>query len=590
MIQTTEMIQLEDRRKFIKLGKDFFFHNPDAIFDPIDESQKTHKLLSLDLPSNIAEPFLSIENLTLYLIDYLKFMRNKNSDFAQNKETLSNYLLRWFFSKSNTEKEAIFHSLIKFGSGSDLSLFDELLLSSFLIREKKSIKEPKFIKNKVELLNSLNDTQQARAFGFWIMIVKSFYHISMSEWEAALYSINDLEHFNSYSPNATFYKCHIMLAINNFEQAEELIEKIAAYDLKRLEYAIDNFNFKAFDFFLQNSFLQNTFALNDGPLLFNKLSTVNFIIQKKIELLPKISKMVKDLDLDRLKEFKDDNLINHLSFIIHIINRYAGSKNYHFLSSLEYLEKKIKFIISGLIHGVTDKYDMLINNILCRYDEKINRNNDLLKTLEENRDEYLKKIESKIQKLLGDFQIKINNEIQFYENQIANFETDYNHSSFNSLKNSFIYNGLLSLFVLLSGGFAEYSNSYLTDIANFTSIVSIVIMGGLKWGAIAFFIGLIISMYLLFAQMHKKFILKNNLIRKISNLSSEKERGIAEIKNRIEQEKRDQIDRYEFSKKRFTEEIESLKASKEQDRKSLIDKFGTEKNELIAPLKVLIKD
>lgn len=248
------------------------------------------------------------------------------------------------------------------------------------------------------------------------------------------------------------------------------------------------------------------------------------------------------------------------------------------------MHNSIKTVINELITNVEKKYQSLISDLLLRYDEKINTNRDLLKTLEENNIEIHKKDEVKAQKIMKEYETKLDSELKYYEKQLENFESNSSNSSVNSLKNSLIYSGLFSLFVLLSGGFAEYSNSYLTDIANITSIISIVVMGGFKWGAISFIIGIIISVFILVSTMHSQYAAKNNLIQRISNLNVEKERGKVTIKEKYEQRKKHQQEKYEASKTRLLEEIESYKTSKEEERIKLEEKFKEEKSAISTPL------
>ncbi len=589
MILTLQEIQLEDRRKFSRLGKEYFFFDPKNEFDPLKESQKYHKFFSLNLPDDISEIFLSKENITLYLLDYYKFAQMKKISLTPSKEIIRDYLFKWFLSKTIGEKEISFLSLLKFSKANNLSFYDELMLTSFLIRERKSIKDLSLIESKFDHLTTLENLEQNPYLTFLMNLIKSIYHIELGQFETALYTLNDIENNKGFSPNATFYKTQLALEAENIELAESLVDSIIDFDLKRLEFAVNNFNLKAYDLVLNNSFLQKYFLLDAGPLLSEKIGTLNITVQKKFELLPKISTITKSLAVKEFTEFTNESSKSKLTFVDLIMARYGNSKSYFFLATLDYLHSNTKKIITELLQNVEHKYLGLIDELLKRYDDKVNTNKDLLKTLEENNIDFQKKDELKAQKTMSEYEARVSDEIKYYEHQLEYFESDSNQSSFNTLKNSLIYSGLFSLFVLLSGGFAEYSNSYLTDIANIGSVISIVIMGGMKWGAISFIIGVFISIFMLISTMHSRYTAKSNLIQRISNLNVEKDRGKATIKEKYEQRKKHQQEKYEISKTKLLEEIESYRITKEEERLKLEEKFLEEKTALTNPLEELLK-
>ena len=589
MILTLQKIQLEDRRKFGRLGKEYFFFDPENKFDPLKESQTFHQFFSQNLPDNLSEIFISKNNFPLYLFDYYKYALAKKISNIPSKDIVRDYIIKWFLSKTTGEKEIAFLSLLKFSKGNNLSFYDELMLASFLIREKHSIKDQSLIDSKFEYLASRESLEQNSHLIFLMLLLKSIYCLETGQFETALYSLNEIESNIGFSANAIYYKTQVALESEDIELAEKLIDRIMEFDLSRLEFAVNNFNIKAYDLFLHNSFLQKYFLLDAGPLLSENISTLNLAIQQRCELIPKITNIAKLLSSQSLVEFKNEASIAKLTFVDLIMSRYGNSKSYYFFSSLDFIYSNLKSITKELMQNVDLKFNKLIDELLQRYDDKIITNNDLLKTLEENNIEFQKKDEVKQQKIVSDFEAKVNHELKYYETQLEHFESESNQSSFNSLKNSLIYSGLFSLFVLLSGGFAEYSNGYLTDIANIGSIISIVIMGGMKWGAISFIIGIIVSIFILISSVHSRYAAKNSLIQRISNLNVEKERGRATIRTKYEQRKKHQQEKYELSKTKLMQEIDSYRASKNEERTKLEEKYMEEKTSLRKPLEVLLE-
>lgn len=589
MILTLDKIQLEDRRKFIKYGRDNFHFNPDKKFDALRESQLNHRIFGLNLPKEISEHFLSQERLTLYLLDYFKYMRSKKVDVAYSKDAIRESLFKWFLSKSDSEKESTFFSLIKMSKYNNFSFFDELLLVSFLLMEFDKIKDISIINKKIEYLNSLTERQDNLFLTSAFKLAKAFYEIQINNWEDALYSINNIENTNGISLNAKFYKCKVLLNIEDISHTESLVEELVEYDNTRLKYAVEKNSIRMYEIFLHNTFTQNLFSLSEGPLLLEKFTNLNLSVQPNIELLPKIIYKLKVITKDNLAEFKSEEAARKIDFFDLLMSRFGNSRSFYFISSIEQIHTELNKLIIEFINNINAKFEKLVDDFLSRYDEKVSVNNELLKNLEESHNDILRKDEEKNQRILNDYETRINNEIKHYENILESFEKDSTLSSFNSLKSSLIYNSLFSIFVLLSGGFAEYSNSYLTDIANLGSILSIVLVGGFKWGAISFIIGFIISIFVFINSLHSRYASKNNLIQRISNLNLEKEKGKQTLRAKFEQKKKMQIENYDKSKQQLQDEIESLKKSKEEEKLKLNEKFLDDKNSFINPLNEILE-
>lgn len=586
MMPTLE-IQLEDRRKFSKLGKDYFFYDPSGKFDPLKESQKNHKIFSLKLPDDLSECFLSKDNLTIFLLDFYKVLNNREQLFS--KDSIRETLLKWFLSKTDTEKESLFITLLKLSKPNNNSYFDELLLCSFLVREIAKVHNRTLIEDKLDYLSLLQEKEENNIFKFYFNLLKVFYHIEISEWETSMYSINNIEDIGGFSPNAAFYKAQILLATKTLNEAETQLEKIIEYDLRRMVHAISNYNLKEFDTFLHNSFLQNVFNLYEGSLLYDKISTLNFSSQRNISIINKINKIIKELDKDELLEFKSEEVKAKLNFLYRVMSKYGNSRSYHFLSTLEELHNRTKAIIKELIGNIELKFEKTIDDLLKRYDEKISENQELLRNLESKNESILQKEEKRYQKLLSDFEANVSEEIKFFEEKLEDFESNSYQSTFDTIKTSLVYNFLFSSFVLLSGGFAEYTNSYVNDIANVGSLFAILIMGGLKWGVITFIIGIIISVFMVINNVHKKYVQKNSYLKRISNLNALKEKGKADLKKQYEDRKNSQNKKYTVTKQNLTEEIEAYKKSKAEEREKLKEKFKEDQSALQKPLEMLLE-
>lgn len=588
MILTTENIQIEDKRKFVRLGRDYFLYDPETDFDPLKESQKNHKIFSLSLPDEIFENFLSKDNLTLFLLDYYKCMNSRQKEIGYSKDNIRESLFKWFLSKTKVEKDYAMMSLLKLSKANNLAFYDELMLISFLLKEKKHLKDPSVIDNKINYLSALAHSQENQFLNFILKLAKSFYHIELNEWELALYALNEIDAVYENSPNGFYYKSLIMLKLENLIESENMIEKVAEYDLKRLNFAIDNYSIKGFELFLLNSFLQNIFSIEEGPRLADKLSLLNASVQQNLVLLPKINTKLKALGAENLNEFKTEEILQKIKFFNLVISSFGNSRSYFFISSVNSLGEKLNSLISEITDKVEEKFAKMIAEMLVRFDEKISENKISIANLDENKREYLKREDDKNSRVITDYTEKITEEIRYYENLLERFEKDSSDSSFQALKNSLVYNTIFASFVLLSGGFAEYSNSYVSDIASFAGILSLVVVGGLKWGIVAFIIGFTFSIIMFLGSLHSRYERKNGLIQKISSLNAERDKGREVLRAKHEQRKKMQMDKFELTKKRLIDENEALIKSKEEEKQKLIEKFKEDKSAYLNNLQKLI--
>lgn len=581
-VETT--IRLEDKRKHIKLGKDFFLFQPEVEVDAIKESQKNNRLFALNLPEEYSENFLSPDNITLYLLDYLKYFREKQSDVKFEKETLRDHILRWFLVRDRKEKEGIFNYLLKVSKTQNLSSIDDVLLVTFLIREIDRIKDDKLIEDrlnsaldkpphsKVKLLNSILD------------LAKVFYHIKLEEWETAGYSINEVEAEGGLKHNTEFYSLIINLNLGDVEAAKEYLYNIIKYDKERVDYAIRKFHAGFYDTMLNNSFTKNLFAYSEGTLLADEIGNLYTVANENYHILTDISQFFKVIQLNKYDTFKDQEIFKKIDFLKFISIKYASSKNYLFLSSIPTLRSEILIVVEEILSNIKQYFDDIVTDSLKRYDEKIESIRDALDRSERDKNEVLKKEEEKNGRLTKDFDEKINAEIKYYQDMFDKYDSQQDSSTSAVFKNAFAYNLIFALFVLLAGGFAEYSNYYLHEIASLAGFLSIVVSGGLKWGFISFILGSIVSVIAFINSVYDRYTAKNNLSQKINSLNLEKERAKTAFHAKVEEKRQTIINRFEKAREKMNNEIAELKEAKVEERQKKIESLKEEQDSYIQPL------
>ncbi len=579
-----EIIPLEDKRKFIKLGKDFFFYEPTENFDPINESKKNLRLFSLNLPVQFSENFLSPESLTIYLLDYLKYLRTKNPQIKFERETVRDQLFRWYLAQEKKEKEGIFAALLKTSKSRNLSFVDEVLMSSFLVGEYNNIKEEELVENVISRAFTYPRHAEVEFLNFALKLSNVFFYIQRKEWELVLDALNEIETESGFSPNAAFYSLQAKLNLHDSEGARIHLDEIIEYDTKRLDFAIKNYNIKLYDTLLYSSFIRHLFSLPEGTLLSNNIFTLNTAVRDNVHMLLEINSSLKTLQQNQYLELKSDEINRKIQFLKSVTNKYVNSKSYLFISSIPSLRQKVYDVTDEVLKNIHERYNNITTESLRRYDEKMQSIQEALGRVEKDKNEVLVKEEKKNQKLMNDFDEKLNDEINYYKEMLDNFDKQPDNSSTSVLKNAFSYNLIFSLFVLLTGGFAEYSNNYLKEIASLAGFLSIVITGGIKWGFISFIVGSIISIFVFINSVYDRFSTKSNISHKIDSLNLEKERAKSAFQVKVEEKRKSIIQRYDKAKEKMNTEIVSLKEAKEEERARVEEEYAKEKSTYTAPL------
>jgi len=583
MHQVDTIIPLEDKRKFIKLGKEYFLFDPVEL-NLIKESQNNNRLFALNLPPEYSENFLSPNNLTLYTLDYLKYVREKQPDLKFEKETIREHILRWFLSKDNKEKEGIFTYLLKVSKTRNLSLIDEIILTTFFVREEGRISDENLIEDKLNYVLSLPSHPTLNILNQVLLLAKVFHHIKRSEWETAQYSLNDLESDNGLPINTMFYSMITKLNMNELDDAKILLNSIILYDKDRLNYAISNYHVKFYDLMLHNSFSTNIFEYSEGTVFTDILNTLYSIAHENIQMLPEIGKYFKLLQHNRYNQLKSEETEKKVEFLKIISIKYSTSKNYFFLSTIPTLRTEIFKLTEEILANIKKYYDDIVFDSLKPYDDKIATIKDALARSERDTKTILEKEEEKNKRLTKEFEDKISGEIKYYQEMFDNYDSQTDHSAIAVFKNAFAYNLIFALFVVLAGGFAEYSNYYLHEINNLAGFLSIVITGGLKWGFISFILGSIVSIIAFLNNMYDRYSAKNRLSQRINSLELEKERAKTAFLAKVEEKRKTIIERMEKTKEKMTNEIKELQETKLEEKQKKIESLAEEKKSYTAPL------
>ena len=125
-------------------------------------------------------------------------------------------------------------------------------------------------------------------------------------------------------------------------------------------------------------------------------------------------------------------------------------------------------------------------------------------------------------------------------------------------------------------------------MANVSLMFSAILVGGIKWGAISFVLGIFLSIFIFINTYFERSSQKNEFIKRISNLTIEKENGINALKKNCEEKKKIGNLKYESRLKQIEKDLESATKTRETERSRLEAQNEHELKELTDPLDKLL--
>jgi len=180
-------------------------------------------------------------------------------------------------------------------------------------------------------------------------------------------------------------------------------------------------------------------------------------------------------------------------------------------------------------------YDNFNVKKVAKYtDSKIEELKNEKTHLENELESYHRRMNEKLKMRIIDFESQMDTRISSLENQVNNIDGRNDLNPMTVFKNAFTYTSMLSLLVLLLAGFASYTNSEFSEMANFSNVIKTVIVEGAQWSLITFFVGTIISIFTTISTIVQKSSFKQNMVHKVKNYIDQKEKGKIELKRETE--------------------------------------------------------
>ncbi|MGE5406722.1 MAG: hypothetical protein ACM3NR_03330, partial [Methanosarcina sp.] len=230
-----------------------------------------------------------------------------------------------------------------------------------------------------------------------------------------------------------------------------------------------------------------------------------------------------------------------------------------------------------------------VSDQLKQYDINVDENLNVIKHLEKEEEEIKNLQKKKLAASLEDLENTINENIVFLEGKIENIHMDTKFNPHNVFNNSMVYNLIVTLVVFTIGAFAGCSRQSLDNTEGLRDMMSTVMLGGFKWGAITFFIGTIISAFTAAFAIMERTTEKQNLLRKIAYFKTHKDREIELLKRESEKKIKTIGENFKERVADHKRTVDKLRSEKQDRYNSLIEEANQKINSYVERLDGVVK-
>ncbi len=557
--------------KFNKIAKDLFQHYSVGITDPKEILEEYSQQVRYNLPEEINEFFIDKKFAPLFWISqnpiinkiYNISLSSVNSSGEKIKfSEIRSFYSKWVLQKNENEKH--------YFAFSTLNLLDKIknpeniiknFLTGTLYSFDKELNSPEdALKNFSEIGVKLDTVQTdinfRREINYLTELFSGFALWETGEYELIKQKFSSAVNAKSHGMTANFYEALVCRLIGDKESSLENIAKLIDYDKRRIQYAVENNNLELFSFFLRNLFISRVFREKSFSSYLNDL---NYLIKSTLPhsensfsaLMKKIN-LLKDHDLTR---FFNNEVRENLKFISGFMGAFDSNKNIMILNSASLLGDKVCHIKDLILDEIKDQAEKEREEKLEIFTRSINENKELIEYWNAELEEKVKKYKKILEDNLKNVEENISFHITKLEQSIDKLETKDDFNPSKTFNNSMVYNTIISLLIFMIGGFAGV---FADDYNHFErgSIVSKVIIEGLKWGGITFLLGLMVAILTSISTFWEKSSEKQRILKNISFMKNQKEKEKESTRKIFEGKIVKQKEHYETQIKKYLKENE----------------------------------
>ncbi len=569
--------------KFKSLAKEYFQLDISEGFNYEIILKESSLLYSLNLPFGLNETFINFEDAPIFwlkrspiiiLLENFYKLSIANLSGRNYYKTVRDFYTKWWIIKSSEEKRyfsssainylgkkanntnillTVFHAMIL---AYDEYMYDPLKSFELLERAKENINQSSItIEYKNEIIYILNICE-----GF-VFTKQNEYKLAQNYFESAL-------KIKPIGVTGKFYLAFINSLIDNEPITEDLLDTVYRFDLSRIEFAIEQNSTEMLDLLLKYPTFNNFFLSPDLSSSYEVIS--NFLRNVKSTEYYDLQKIRADINNFKnlsIEDYYNDDTNLNINYLEKILNNYSKKENVLFIGVSEKLHSRFVQTIEAIINKIKDKYSSETLSKLQIYDTEIQNKLNEIQSYSIEKEEVRNRIKERAAKTISSIEKRTAENIAVLEEKINNLQFVPSFDSKAAFQNAMTYNLILSFTVFLLGGCAGYTNSSFEGIGSLNSAMAIILVSGLKWGIIAFGIGILISLVTAGLAAFEGSNQKQKLFQNINNLKKEKDFQIEYFKKEAENNERlseEKINKTIEDKKRYIDKLRNERATQEK--------------------------
>ncbi len=589
--------------KFKNLGKEFFQLNFDDAIDPLKNIKESSRFFSFRLPEEISEVFIRYEEAPLFwlsrspIILQLEDIYKTSSQHSGGQsayKSVKEFYTKWLVIKSEDEKRYFAASALNYAEKkSSRNNFLYLIIQSIILAYDKLLFNPvkslELLEQSKEVLNENKLTDELKSELLYLINVYSgFVYFNQKEIAKAKSKFTEALASKPIGITAKFYFMLSEVQLSQSLIKYETLSEFYNYDLSRIEYAVESNDIALFDHLLKNSVMSNLFYYPEFSLSYDIIS--DFLKDVKLDNASDINSLKQKINTFKtfnLTEYYNEKVVKDFSFFDKIIQNYPANNNVLFSGGMNKFYQKYKLTAELVINAIKLKYFSQANERLLVFDKQIQEKFNEIQELAKEHDEHKKKMKDRLDNTIKMIVKRVEDNVAVLEERIKNLQLIQSLNPKTAFRNAMTYNFILSITVFLMGGCAGYSNSIASDSEKMNNLMSIIIITGMKWGVIAFIVGLLISLVSAGMALLESSNQRQRLLRAINSIKDEKDYQLDYYKKEYERNEKDTEEKFNKlieDKKKHLNDIKAERESQEKIYKSEADLKSQEETQKILAL------
>lgn len=541
---------------------------------------ETIRQLTFGLPPEYNEILLTSFNLLFfwsfegplqrYFEEYLRVQKNEKGVFMDNHTEVKKYFQRWVIEKDPKEKEYFALSVFQLADRNyNRENFYKHIYTGLLYgTDRKFYAASKCDASLNEAKNLVAESQLDEdtkdLFLYYILITHSILHRMRGDTASSRSALKEADRYRTNPVNCYYHQALLALEPDAEPDINTAVKNVFKFDRTRLVYALHKNNFTLFGFLISNSI---TGLLTVAPELAGYTIMLRDIhLQGLSEDETFLSRLgvgiesVKKMGLDNYYEIK---VISSLEFLEQVVSTYQSSPNL-LLRSLEVdLTAKLKECVEQIKENIESTALERIRGDIEDFEKRIAEDRANLEFLKTEHNGERKNLDLQLQETVNLIENKSFQAIKKFEDRIKEIDQKQNVNPAKTFKNSLINTLVVSLIMIIIGGFVSSLSGDMNWSGSFAAVLRAFFLTGLIWGGSTFVLGFVISFLMASSTIYESTKEKREILKKITLVQNQKRKEIDQFKK--EHEKK-YSSRGKVAESRIKQAEEALRSSVEGKR------------------------